>query len=50
MLKGSVTVLPSDLPCKDGNARFTTVTETIVNRTLPSLHGGLLEITLTVAL
>ena len=50
MISETLSVILSNLPCKYGNVRFTMVPVTVVNRTLPSLHGGLLEITLTVAL
>ena len=48
MISETISVISSSLPCKDGNVRFTMVSVTVVNRALPSLHGRLIEITLTV--
>ena len=43
-IKGSLNVISSDSQCKNG------FKGTVVNRALPYLHGGSLEVTRTVAL
>ena len=55
-IKGTVSVISSDLPCKGfiivnmGEKYFIKITfkSTVVNRALSALHGGLFETTLTV--
>ena len=44
-LKGTVSDILSDLPLKEGHLMNS---QNVVNRTLPSLHGGSLETTLSV--